>query len=249
MRGHPIARGEVGPAVEQKERVDAGERGRQRRSIGCQIADADLDRVAERRARLRGIAHEDARAISALDQTSGDERADVPGRARDENLSLIPIATESENGRTLLEGILRASTQETLLRIDTYGNWWNWDDEVSAAYLLKRWTLRTPQGPETFTVTGRMDADDGDVLTEWALLGQGIVLKPWFEVAEHLRQGRLVQLLPEFPPEPVSLAVVYPHRRLLPAKVKAFADFMVDEIGQVITEASRGMPQCTQTHR
>ena len=111
-----------------------------------------------------------------------------------------------------------------------------------------RWTLHTPQGPETFTVTGRMDADDGDVLTEWALLGQGIVLKPWFEVADHLRQGRLVPILPDFPPEPVSLAVVYPHRRLLPAKVKAFADFMVDEIGQVITEASRGMMQCTQTH-
>lgn len=112
-----------------------------------------------------------------------------------------------------------------------------------------RWTLRTPQGPETFTVTGRMDADDGDVLTEWALLGQGIVLKPWFEVADHLRRGRLVELLPDFPPEPVSLAVVYPHRRLLPAKVKAFADFMVDEIGQVITEASRGLPQCKETPR
>jgi DNA-binding transcriptional LysR family regulator len=112
-----------------------------------------------------------------------------------------------------------------------------------------RWTLCTPQGPETFTVAGRIDADDGDVLTEWALLGQGIVLKPWFEVADHLRQGRLVQLLPDFPPEPVSLAVVYPHRRLLPAKVKAFADFMVDEIGQVITEASRGLPQCKETHR
>ena len=80
-----------------------------------------------------------------------------------------------------------------------------------------------------------MDADDGDMLTEWALLGQGIVLKPVFEVAEHLRGGRLVPVLPDFPPEPVSLAVVYPHRRLLPAKVKAFADFMVEEVAQVIS--------------
>jgi len=74
------------------------------------------------------------------------EMADaITRRAREENLPLIPIATENENGRTLLEGILRASTQQTLLRIDPYGNWWNWDDEVSAAYLLKRWTLRTPE--------------------------------------------------------------------------------------------------------
>ena len=105
-----------------------------------------------------------------------------------------------------------------------------------------RWTLRTAEGPEAFAVAGRMDADDGDMLTEWALLGQGIVLKPVFEVAEHLRAGRLVPVLPAYPPEPVSLAVVYPHRRLLPAKVKAFADFMVEEVGKVISEATRGLP-------
>ena len=55
-----------------------------------------------------------------------------------------------------------------------------------------------------------------------------------FEVAAHLRAGRLVPVLPAFPPEPVTLAVVYPHRKLLPAKVKAFADFMVGEIGKAV---------------
>ena len=105
-----------------------------------------------------------------------------------------------------------------------------------------RWTLRTPEGPEAFAVAGRLDADDGDMLTEWALLGQGIVLKPIFEVSEHLRSGRLVTVLQDFPPDPVSLSVVYPHRRLLPAKVKAFADFMVEEVAQIITQATRGLP-------
>lgn len=97
-----------------------------------------------------------------------------------------------------------------------------------------RWTLRTPDGPEPFAVAGRLDADDGDMLTEWALLGQGIVMKPAFEVAAHLQEGRLVPVLADFPPEPVTLAVVYPHRKLLPAKVKAFADFMVEEVGRVV---------------
>ena len=41
-------------------------------------------------------------------------------------------------------------------------------------------------------------------------------------------------MLPDFPPEPVTLAVVYPHRKLLPAKVKAFADFMVEEVGKAV---------------
>ncbi len=102
-----------------------------------------------------------------------------------------------------------------------------------------RWTLTTPDGPEAFAVAGRMDADDGDMLTEWALLGQGIVLKPAFEVGDHLRHGRLVPILNDFPPETVTLAAVYPHRRLLPAKVKAFADFMVQEVAAAVGEASR----------
>jgi DNA-binding transcriptional LysR family regulator len=92
-----------------------------------------------------------------------------------------------------------------------------------------RWTLDTPDGPQTLPVTGKLDADDGDVLTEWTLQGQGIMLKPYWEVADHLREGRLQVVLPEFPPEPVSLAMLYPHRHLLPAKVRAFADFLIEK--------------------
>ncbi|MEK0082398.1 LysR family transcriptional regulator [Benzoatithermus flavus] len=104
-----------------------------------------------------------------------------------------------------------------------------------------RWTLRTAEGPVTLPVAGRFDADDGDVLTEWALLGQGIVMKPVFEIAEHLRSGRLLRILPDAPPEPATLAVVYPHRRLLPPKVKVFADFMVEEVGGIIARQSAGL--------
>jgi len=92
-----------------------------------------------------------------------------------------------------------------------------------------RWTLATPEGSMTLPVTGKMDADDGDVLTEWTLQGEGIMLKPYWEVADHLREGRLQVVLPAFPPEPVSLMMLYPHRHLLPAKVRVFADFLIEK--------------------
>ena len=111
--------------------------------------------------------------------------------------------------------------------------------------LQYRWNLSTPDGLEPFAVGGRLDADDGDLLTEWALLGQGIALKPVFEVAAYLRSGRLVPVLPAFPPEPVTLAVVYPHRKLLPAKVKAFADFMVGEIGKAVAAETSPLEQAS----
>jgi DNA-binding transcriptional LysR family regulator len=91
-----------------------------------------------------------------------------------------------------------------------------------------RWTLESPSGPVVVPVSGRFDADDGDVLTEWALQGAGVVLKPFWEVADHLRRGDLEVLMPSFPPEPVSLTLLYPNKHLLPARVRLFADFLVE---------------------
>lgn len=92
-----------------------------------------------------------------------------------------------------------------------------------------RWTLTTPDGPSTLPVSGKFDADDGDVLTEWTLDGAGIMLKPYWEVAQHIEAGRLQVVLPDNPPESVSLVMLYPHRHLLPAKVRVFADFLIEK--------------------
>mgnify|MGYP000218172740 FL=1 len=104
-----------------------------------------------------------------------------------------------------------------------------------------RWTLQTPDGPKTYSVQGRFDADDGDALTDWAVAGQGIVLKPLWEVADQLRDGSLLPVLLDYPPEPVSLSVLYPHRRLLPARVKAFSDFAVTRFAEKIEGRLNGL--------
>jgi len=40
------------------------------------------------------------------------------------------------------------------------------------------WMLQTPEGARKFEVSGPFDSDDGDVITDWALAGRGIVNKP-----------------------------------------------------------------------
>lgn len=89
-----------------------------------------------------------------------------------------------------------------------------------------RWTLTTPEGPAQFAVSGPFESDDGDVLTGWALDGRGVVNKPVFEVAEHLREGRLVAVAQDTPPTPVQLACLFPHRRLQDPKTRLVIDFM-----------------------
>lgn len=95
-----------------------------------------------------------------------------------------------------------------------------------------RWTLSAKKKSVTLPVSGPIDADDGDVLTEWALSGQGIALKPIFEVAEHLAAGRLVPVLRDYRPQPVTLAVLYPSRRMIPRRVKSFVEMSVEQLRQ-----------------
>ncbi|WP_372572053.1 LysR family transcriptional regulator [Ruegeria jejuensis] len=86
------------------------------------------------------------------------------------------------------------------------------------------WTLIAPTGPVKLEVRGRFDADDGDVLTDWAVAGRGIVNKPRFDVAEHLSSGRLVEVLPDTPPQPTIFGCIYPHKKLQDPKVRLFVD-------------------------
>ncbi len=97
-----------------------------------------------------------------------------------------------------------------------------------------QWMLETPDGPKRFAVSGRFECDDGDVLTDWALSGQGIAMKPVFEVAEHLKAGRLVAVAQDTPPVPVQMACLYTHRRHQDPKARLFMDFMIERIGKVV---------------
>jgi DNA-binding transcriptional LysR family regulator len=97
-----------------------------------------------------------------------------------------------------------------------------------------QWRLITAEGPKRFRVSGRFEADDGEVLTDWALSGHGIVLKPIFEVADHLKSGRLVPVATQTPPEPVQMACLYTHRRGQDPKARLFMEFVIDRIATAI---------------
>ncbi|WP_158966486.1 LysR family transcriptional regulator [Chachezhania sediminis] len=100
-----------------------------------------------------------------------------------------------------------------------------------------QWRLLTAEGPERFAVSGRMECDDGDVLTEWALAGEGVVLKPVFEVADHLAAGRLLPVATDTPPLPVQLACLFTHRRHQDPKTRIFMDYMSDRLARSVAQA------------
>jgi DNA-binding transcriptional LysR family regulator len=100
------------------------------------------------------------------------------------------------------------------------------------------WRLKTPEGLRKFRVAGRYESDDGDVLTDWALAGNGIAMKPIFEVSEHIREGRLVPVATQNPPEPVQMACLFTHRRRQDPKARLFMDYVITRILGAVKDTS-----------
>ncbi|MQQ09282.1 LysR family transcriptional regulator [Epibacterium sp. SM1979] len=102
-----------------------------------------------------------------------------------------------------------------------------------------QWQLETEEGPRRFAVSGRHECDDGDVLTDWAVAGEGVVLKPVFEVASLIASGALVPVAVQTPPVPVQLACLYAHRRHQDPKTRLFLDFMATQMGAAVLSAEQ----------
>ena len=95
------------------------------------------------------------------------------------------------------------------------------------------WEYKGPDGRSgAVRLVGRYVCDNWEVLREWALAGMGIALKSTWDVRRHLEDGSLVSLLPGYTFDTdVAIYAVYPHRRHLPAKTRAFIDFLASSFG------------------
>jgi len=94
------------------------------------------------------------------------------------------------------------------------------------------WTFRDGHGQISVNVTGRMRANNGEVLLEAARRGLGVVYTPTFFCCGDVRDGALETVLEDFDDEPISIYAVYPHRRHLSPRVRAFVDFLADRFGE-----------------
>ncbi len=80
-------------------------------------------------------------------------------------------------------------------------------------------------------VTGPLRSNSGDLLREAAVGGAGVMLLPTFYVGEDLERGRLRPVLTDYRMHDYGIYAVYPSRKHLTAKVKAFIDFLVERYG------------------
>ena len=90
------------------------------------------------------------------------------------------------------------------------------------------WLFRSADNEFSVTVQGDIHANQGNALRVAALGGAGIVRLPDYMLREDVKSGALVEVLTDYQSPPRAFHALYPHRRLVPAKVRSFVDFLVN---------------------
>jgi len=76
------------------------------------------------------------------------------------------------------------------------------------------------------------ETNNGGALSQAAALGMGIMRAPKLSVNKYLKQGRLVEILPEYRIPALSIYATYLQKRFYPAKLSSFVDFLLNYFSQ-----------------
>ncbi|MEH2564348.1 LysR family transcriptional regulator [Bradyrhizobium sp. AZCC 2289] len=98
------------------------------------------------------------------------------------------------------------------------------------------WTFVTPDGSKNFRVSGGFLANDVRAVHLAARTGYGIAYLALVEVADDLRDGRLVRVLRDFPAAGIPFSLLYPSRRHLAPRTRLVIDFIWEQIRQFQVE-------------
>jgi len=94
----------------------------------------------------------------------------------------------------------------------------------------ENWAL-SDGGSSISIAAGRaFSANNGEVLADMAADGVGVAMLPGFHIAEHIRTGRLVHVLPGWAPPELWLTLYYPPYQTLPPRIATFSKFFEEQL-------------------
>ena len=79
---------------------------------------------------------------------------------------------------------------------------------------------------ENFPIRSRINANNGDVLTEAAAQGLGIACQPDFIAGSFIAAGRVVEILVDYPGPELGIYAMLPSNRHIPYRVRVLMDFL-----------------------
>ncbi len=99
---------------------------------------------------------------------------------------------------------------------------------VSSGFLASHWCFEQDGREVLVDPPSRFRVNNITCAREAAKAGLGLASLPAMLCLEELKRGELVSLLPEWQQPRVPIYLLFPERRLMPRKLRAFIDFMVE---------------------
>ena len=94
-----------------------------------------------------------------------------------------------------------------------------------------RWTLLCGEQRWEGVPPGSITANSPELLIRFACAGAGITTVPEYFAAPHVQRGELRRVLPDWHPPSIAAWAVFPGRRLMPAKTRAFLGMLQAALG------------------
>lgn len=99
-----------------------------------------------------------------------------------------------------------------------------------AGKLYDEWRVRLDGEVTTVTVRGPLASNSGDTVLGWAKAGAGIAMKALWDIQEEVGSGELVELLPGYACDEVSLYATYSDRRNVHVRLRSFLDYLSEHL-------------------
>ncbi|MES2184781.1 MAG: LysR family transcriptional regulator [Pseudomonadota bacterium] len=99
-------------------------------------------------------------------------------------------------------------------------------DAFDRMWRLQRLGGRARGKPIDVKIGGALRSNSGDVVGDWALEGRGVALRPLWQVVDHIRAGRLVDMLPGWAQCESDVQWIAPFRANLPHRVVLFKQWL-----------------------
>jgi DNA-binding transcriptional LysR family regulator len=184
-----------------------------------------VPRLPELLSRHRGL---------SIDLHLGDRAADLVEDGLDATIRIGEITDPSLVARRI--GMTRRAVVATPAYLARAGTPERPEDLSRHACLLftglatgATWPFEGPEGRVLVPVSGRFQADSSEAVRAAVLAGMGLYLAPIWLFAAELRDGGVVQVLPDWTPTLLPIQAVFPTRRQVPFRVRAVMDHLAAE--------------------
>lgn len=186
----------------------------------------------------------DAHPALAVELSCTDRRVDVVAEGFD---CVIRVGALADSGLMVRHlGLMRMGNYASPAYIGRYGEPKALDD--LAQHYLIHYALQLGSKPEGFeyrdgdvyrtvAMKGRMTVNNTEAFQSAALSGLGLFQAPRTGNHRQVREGALVEILPDFEAEPLPVSLIYPRRRHQARRVRAFMDWVADIMQDYLDQA------------